>query len=189
MENYCNLEIYKLTDTFTDFKYLAWDMHNQLQNVVLENPIRMSQNSFLFFKNTLHFETGKGYINFDIKKEEDSYYIEIIDLIVSNKGKWHGTILMDALFVLIQNMEEKLGMNIPIIFGELSSADNKAYNINFYHDYLSVKNAQINSDYVIVYDAYQCIGPNKYAPNKLEVDYCEGIQSLYLVQGFKYIKK
>jgi len=178
-----------LTDTFADFKYLARDMHNQLQSVVLEAPIRLPQDSFIPSKNTLHLEASKGYIHFDIKKEENVYYIEIVDIVSSNKGNWHGTILMDSLFMLIQKMQEKLGIDIPVIFGELSPVDNKSYNIKFYHDYLTVKNTQIYSDYIIVYDVYQRVGPNQYNPNTVEAGYSKEIQSIYLVKSFKYIKQ
>lgn len=178
-----------MEDTFIDFKYLAKDLHNQLQRVVLDGPIRIPQNSFFSSVNTLRLESGKGYLNFDIKKEESSYYIEIVDIVSETKRKWHGTILLDALFVLIQEMEKEFGINVPMILGELSSVDNKSYNIKYYHDYLIVKSKQITYDYNIIYNAYQRIGLNKFAPNKIEVKYSKEIQSLYLVQGFKYIKK
>lgn len=128
-----------MNDTFSDFKYLAWDMQNQPQSVFLEESIELPQNSFLPSRNTLRLESGKGYLNFDIKKEENSYSIDIADLVSRTERKWHGTILMDALFVLIQEMEKEFDIDIPIVFGELSSVDNKPYNIKFYNDYLTVK--------------------------------------------------
>lgn len=183
-------EIYKLMDdTFSDFKYLARDMQNQPQSVVLEVPIELSQNSFLPCRNTLRFETGRGFMNFDLKKEENSYCIEIVDLVSEIERKWHGTILLDALFVLMQEMEKESGIDIPIIFGELSSVDNKSYNIKFYNDYLTVKSTQIKSDYIIVYNAYKRIGLDQYIPNIIEVGYSKEIQALYLVKSFKYIRQ
>lgn len=56
-------------------------------------------------------------------------------------------------------------------------------------DYLTVKNAQIGSDYIIVYDVYQRIGSNQYNPNTVEAGYSKEIQSIYLVKSFKYIKQ
>lgn len=178
-----------MNDTFSDFKYLAWDMQNQPQSVFLEESIELPQNSFLPSRNTLRLESGKGYLNFDIKKEENSYSIDIADLVSRTERKWHGTILMDALFVLIQEMEKEFDIDIPIVFGELSSVDNKPYNIKFYNDYLTVKSTQIRSDYKIVYNAYKYIGLNQYIPNMVGVGYSKEIQSLYLVKSFKYIKQ
>ncbi len=178
-----------MNDTFSNFKYLTRDMQNQPQSVILEESIELPQNSFLPSGNTLRLEHSKGYLNFDIKKEENSYSIDIVDLVSRIERKWHGTILLDALFVLIQEMEKEFDIDIPIVFGEFSSVDNKSYNIKFYNDYLTVKSTQIKSDYKIVYNAYKYIGLNQYIPNIVEVGYSKEIQSLYLVKSFKYIKQ
>lgn len=178
-----------MDDSITNYKYFALDMHKQPKSVTLEIPVSLPQNSFISHKNTLRLEDNKGYLEFDIIKEKNSFHVEIVDCRTLNNGRWHGTILMDALFMLIQKMEEKLNIEIPVIFGALSPVDNRSYNIEFYHNYLTVKNTKINSDYIIIYDAYKCVGQNEYNKNRLEISYSENIQSQYLVVGFKYIKQ